>query len=122
MPAQVASFVLLCAWGLVAFGLEQRAAGGVALLVGTFGALVLLSRGRLMGLGDVKAMYALGAAFGPLESTLAICAACLSAIVTLALDGSLRRGRELPFGPHLAAGSVVALLVGDPIVHNLMRL
>jgi len=117
LPAGIVSLALV-----VAFGLEQRAAGGVTLLVGSFGALVWLSRGRLMGLGDVKAMYALGAAFGPLESTVAIGVACLSAIITLALDGSLRRGRALPFGPHLAAGSVVALAVGDPIVHSLVRL
>jgi leader peptidase (prepilin peptidase)/N-methyltransferase len=73
----------------------------------------------MLGFGDVKAMYAVGAAFGPLESLVAIFAACVSGIVTVALAGRLQRGAELRFGPHLAVGAVVALVAGAPIARYL---
>jgi leader peptidase (prepilin peptidase)/N-methyltransferase len=95
------------------------AAWGVAELVIPFGALVAFTRGRMLGFGDVKAMYAVGAAFGPLESLVAIFAACVSGIVTVALAGRLQRGAELRFGPHLAVGAVVALVAGAPIARYL---
>ena len=97
----------------------MRAAGGVALLVGLFGALVALSRGRLMGLGDVKAMYAMGAAFGPAESAIALFAACISGIATALVAGRMRRGAEIRFGPHLAFGSIVTAAAGDAVAHRL---
>ncbi|MBC5800203.1 MAG: prepilin peptidase [Candidatus Eremiobacteraeota bacterium] len=103
-------------------GAAHSAAAGVALMVGCFGGIVVVSRGRWMGLGDVKALYAVGAAFGPLESLLAIFAASLCAIVTSAVAGRLRRGHEIRFGPHLAAGAALVLVAGEPIVHGWMHL
>ncbi len=99
----------------VATDATASAAGGVALLVGSFGSVVVLSRGRALGCGDVKAMYALGAAFGPLESLVAIFAAAVSAIVAAAVAGRLERGAALSFGPHLAVGAVFALIAGGPV-------
>ncbi len=93
----------------------DTAAWGMALLVVPFGALYVFTRGRMLGLGDVKAMYAVGAAFGPLESLVAIFAACVSGIVTVAFARRLRRGAEIRFGPHLAAGAAFALVAGAPI-------
>ena len=81
--------------------------------------LVLVSRGRWMGLGDVKAMFAVGAAFGPLESLVVIFCAAVSALAAAALAGRLRRGTELRFGPHLAAGTVFTLVAGDSIARQL---
>lgn len=104
----------------VASGTATNAAAGVALLVGSFGAIVVVSRGRLMGLGDVKAMYALGAAFGPLESLVAIFAACVSGTIVAILSARFSRGAEVRFGPHLALGSAFALVAGNPIVHTVM--
>jgi prepilin signal peptidase PulO-like enzyme (type II secretory pathway) len=104
----------------VATHATNAATWGVALLVVPFGALVFFTRGRMLGLGDVKAMYAVGAAFGPLESLVAIFAACVSGIVTVALAGRLKRGAELRFGPHLAAGSAFALVAGTPIARYLL--
>lgn len=113
---------LLVTIAVIISGSTFEAVCGVALLVGGFGAVVLLSRSRLMGLGDVKAMFALGAAFGPLESLLAIFAAAVSGIVVATFAGRLRRGTRVPFGPHLAAGSAFALVAGDHIVHHWMGL
>lgn len=106
----------------IAGGTTLDAAYGVCILVGSFGMLVLCSRGRLMGLGDVKAMFAIGAAFGPLESVVAIFAACVSGILWAAFAGRLRRGAGLSFGPHLAAGCAFALVGGDFVVHRMMGL
>ena len=106
----------------IATGATATAAGGVALLVGTFGAVVVFSRGRLMGLGDVKAMFAIGAAFGPVESILVIFAACVSGIVVALASQGFARKSELRFGPHLAVGSAFALVVGNPILHDVMGL
>lgn len=111
--------VLVATLALV-FGSGSDAAWGVATVVGTFGCVVLVSRGRAMGLGDVKAMYAVGAAFGPLETLVVIFAACVSGIVAAKLRGNLVRGGHVRFGPHLACGSAFALVVGDPIVHRVL--
>jgi leader peptidase (prepilin peptidase)/N-methyltransferase len=95
---------------------------GVALLVGSFGTLFIVTRGRLMGLGDIKAMFSIGAAFGPMESLIAIVVACVSGVVAAAVAGKLQRGASVAFGPHLAAGSAVSLIAGDSIVHRIMGL
>jgi leader peptidase (prepilin peptidase)/N-methyltransferase len=107
---------------VVACGDPGEAARGVVVLVGGFGSVVAFSRGRLLGLGDVKALYAVGAAFGPWEGIVAIFGACISGIAAVALAGRLQRGTAIPFGPHLALGSAFALAMGDPIVHRLLRL
>jgi prepilin signal peptidase PulO-like enzyme (type II secretory pathway) len=96
------------------------AAAGVGLIVACFGGLVAYSRGRWMGLGDVKAMYALGAAFGPIESLIAIFAACVSGIVTTTLLRRLAPQKEVRFGPHLAAGAAFALVAGDALAQRLI--
>lgn len=119
LPTALVVGALAIAFGAAA---TSNAAGGVALLVGAFGALMVLSRGRLMGLGDVKAMYAIGAAFGPLESLVAIFGACVSGTIVALVTARFVRGTEIRFGPHLAVGSAFALVAGDPIVHTVMGL
>ncbi len=104
------------------FGQAQSAAWGVGILVGAFGSIVLLSRGQWLGLGDVKALYTLGAAFGPFEGLVAVFAACISAILTAVVGGRFARGTQVRFGPHLAVGAAFALIAGKPIVHGWMGL
>jgi prepilin signal peptidase PulO-like enzyme (type II secretory pathway) len=113
---------LLSAGVAVAFGSAAPAAAGVLVLVALFGSLTVWSKGRLMGLGDVKAMYAIGAAFGPTEAVFAIFAACVSGVATSLISGRFRRGAEIRFGPHLAAGSTIALVAGDRVVHGMLGL
>jgi prepilin signal peptidase PulO-like enzyme (type II secretory pathway) len=108
---------LLSAGVGVLLGDTANAVNGVTILVGAFGLLVAASRGRAMGLGDVKAMFAVGAAFGPIESLIAIFGACASGILTTLLAGRLRRGAVVRFGPHLAAGTLLALVFGNRISH-----
>lgn len=115
MPAAIVVTMLA-----FAFGFTANAVAGVTLLVGTFGTLVLISRGRLMGLGDVKAMYAIGVAFGPLESVVAIFAACVSGTIVAIASSRLRLGSEVRFGPHLALGGAFSLVAGPRIVHAVL--
>jgi len=113
--AILTSFVCLAA------GDATAAVWGVALLVGPFWSLVFVTHGRAIGMGDVKAMFAIGAAFGPLESWIAIFGACVSGIVGVSLAGRLRSRESVRFGPHLAVGCALALAFGDPIVHFIAR-
>jgi leader peptidase (prepilin peptidase)/N-methyltransferase len=110
----------------VAAGSASEASAGVILLVGIFGAVAVISSGRAIGLGDVKAMYAIGAGFGPAKGILILFTASISGLVVSALSKSIERRvptcREIRFGPHLAIGSSVALIAGDRIVHGALGL
>lgn len=97
-----------------------------AILVGgAFYALVFFSKGRAMGGGDIKLAFAMGLMLG-LQSTavamlLAFNVAALVGIVLIALK---RRGRkdQIPFGPFLVGGTVVAFLFGRQIFDWYLRL
>jgi leader peptidase (prepilin peptidase)/N-methyltransferase len=122
LPAAVVTATLA-----VAAGSASEATAGVILLVGIFGAVAVFSRGRAIGLGDVKAMYAIGAGFGPAKAIVILFAASVSGLAVTALARCFeRRGmagcREIRFGPYLAIGSSVALIAGDRIVHGALGL
>jgi prepilin signal peptidase PulO-like enzyme (type II secretory pathway) len=111
---------LLAAAASLSAGQGLAAAGAVVAISGTFGLLVVLSRGRWMGLGDVKAMLLIGAAFGPLQTAIAIFTACLSGLVSAGFQRRLARGATIPFGPHLAVGAMFTLVAGEHVAHVLM--
>ena len=72
-----------------------------------------------MGFGDFKLLAALGAWLGwQAILPIVLMASVLGAVVGLAMKagGSLRQGRFVPFGPFLAGGGVVVMLVGLPTV------
>ena len=89
------------------------------LAAGAFLALVMVSRGRAMGGGDIKLALAMGLLLGLKGTALAMLVAFNSAaIVGIALMAMKRRGRkdQIPFGPFLVAGTVVAFLFGQDLV------
>ncbi|MDQ3946651.1 MAG: A24 family peptidase [Actinomycetota bacterium] len=94
--------------------------GGVAGLTAMLVLNLISPRG--MGMGDVKMSFVLGLYLGFLgwgEVVLGFFAAfLLGALVGLLLIALKRRGRKdaVPFGPFLAAGTVVAALWGEPIL------
>jgi leader peptidase (prepilin peptidase)/N-methyltransferase len=96
---------------------EQLIAGAAA---GGFLLLAALAYPGGMGMGDVKLAGMLGLFLGR-EVTVALLVALLAGtlvgVVVMARRG-VREGRRtaLPFGPFLAAGGVVALLVGPALV------
>jgi leader peptidase (prepilin peptidase)/N-methyltransferase len=93
------------------------AVAGLAVML----ALNLISP-RGMGMGDVKLSFVLGLYLGFLgwgELILGFFTAfLLGAVVGVALIALKLRGRKdsIPFGPWLAAGTVIAALWGEPIV------
>ena len=85
-----------------------------------FGLLVLLSRGRGMGGGDLKLGAALGLLFAwPDISIIIPLSFILGSIFALPLLISGRRGRKdfLPFGPFLALGAASVFFFGYQILH-----
>jgi leader peptidase (prepilin peptidase)/N-methyltransferase len=94
--------------------------GGVAGMTAMFALNLISPRG--MGMGDVKMSFVLGLYLGFLgwgEVMLGFFAAfLLGALVGVALIALKLRGHKdaVPFGPFLAAGTVLAALWGDPIL------
>lgn len=94
--------------------------GGVAGLTVMLGLNLISPRG--MGMGDVKMSFVLGLYLGFLgwgELVLGFFAAfVLGAVVGVGLIALKLRGRKdaVPFGPFLAAGTVLAGLWGEPIL------
>ncbi|MCZ2292475.1 MAG: prepilin peptidase [Burkholderiales bacterium] len=72
-----------------------------------------------MGFGDFKLLAGLGAWLGwQAILPIVLMASVIGAVVGLLMkmSGSLREGRFVPFGPFLAGGGLVVLLVGLPTV------
>jgi leader peptidase (prepilin peptidase) / N-methyltransferase len=95
-------------------GAALAAASGACVVGGALLALHLGSRGRGLGLGDVKLGVAIGTGLGPPAGALALGAAfVLGATYALALlaTGRAQRGDAIAFGPFLAAGSFAAALL-----------
>jgi len=115
--------VLLVAAGLAGGdpGQALRALLGGVVAFAVLLALALINP-RGMGLGDVKLAAFLGLGLGFLgwdHLVLGLFAAfLLGGLVAVALLALRRRGRrdEIPFGPWLAAGSLVAVLLGEPLI------
>lgn len=81
---------------------------------------VALAYPRGMGLGDVKLAAAMGFFLGS-EVSVAIFVALLAGsvvgIAMIARGGAAARKRTIPFGPFLAFGGLVGLLVGNQILN-----
>ncbi len=97
------------------------AAWGVVIWLGVVGGLWALSRGRGMGLGDVKLAPSLGALLGWISLGSAVvgllAAFIVGALVGIALMIAHRAGRgsRIAFGPFLLLGTLIGVLVGEPI-------
>ena len=72
-----------------------------------------------MGLGDVHILAAVGAVCGWVVPSLAFFLAAFLALAWAVTIFVFRRQRELPYGPWLAAGALVAVLFHDRLVYLL---
>jgi leader peptidase (prepilin peptidase) / N-methyltransferase len=73
-----------------------------------------------MGMGDVKLALLIGAGLGvvtPVGLMIGMLAGLIPGVVLLARHGRAARKMPFPFGPCLAAGAIVALFAGEPILH-----
>jgi prepilin signal peptidase PulO-like enzyme (type II secretory pathway) len=92
---------------------------------GAFYALVLFSKGRAMGGGDIKLAFAMGLMLGVKGVAVAMLLAFnAAAIVGIVMIATKRRGRkdQIPFGPFLVGGTVVAFLFGRILIDWYLRM
>lgn len=85
-----------------------------------FGGLWVVTKGRGMGLGDVKLVGPLALLMGWPNSLVGFFLAFISGAVVgvcLLLLGKKRFGQVVPFGPFLVLGTVLALVWGDGLSH-----
>lgn len=97
--------------------LPERAAA--AAIGGGIMFAVVLAYPAGMGLGDVKLVAVMGLFLGRALAPAVLAALLAGTIVGLALiarHGSEARKRAIPFGPFLALGGVIGLLVGEQLV------
>jgi leader peptidase (prepilin peptidase)/N-methyltransferase len=116
-PAAVAAVALGLA--LKPSGVPEQLIAGTA--AGGFLLVFVLAYPKGMGMGDVKLAAVLGLFLGR-----SVGVAILSGVLAGAIVGSVvmarvgvQKGRKtaIPFGPFLALGGVIALLVGPAVVH-----
>ncbi|MDO8669037.1 MAG: A24 family peptidase, partial [Candidatus Buchananbacteria bacterium] len=85
-----------------------------------FLAIVLISRGKWMGVGDIKLAFLMGLILGwPNISVALFLAFLIGAIigVGLMIFGKKTIKSEVPFGPFLVAGTFIALFFGREIIN-----
>jgi prepilin signal peptidase PulO-like enzyme (type II secretory pathway) len=90
-----------------------------------FALLIAITRGRGMGWGDVKLVFALGLIFGWLQTLLLVALAfVIGAIVGLALIAihSKNMKSALPFGPFLALSAAIVFFFGQSLADIYLRL
>jgi len=92
---------------------------------GFFYLLFFLTRGRGMGMGDVKLAGLMGLILGWPKIIIALYLAFLTGAifaVILILSGKKKFGQRIPFGPFLVGGTFVAWFWGEEILGYLGRL
>lgn len=92
---------------------------------GGFYGLVAATKGRAMGGGDVKLAFAMGLMLGLQGTAVAMLLAFnVAALVGIGLLATRKRRRrdQIPFGPYLVGGTIVAFLYGREIVAWYLRI
>ena len=92
---------------------------------GFFGLLVVLTKGRGMGLGDVKLAFLMGLVLGLPRIIVALYFAFLTgALVSaiLILSKKKKFGQTVPFGPFLVGGTIFALFYGNQAIEWWLRI
>ena len=79
--------------------------------------LLVLSKGRAMGGGDIKLMAATGLLLGWQLNIIAFLVGCiLGSIIHLTLMAMKKADRVLAFGPYLSMGVYIAMIWGEQLV------
>ncbi len=87
--------------------------------------LHLITRGRGMGLGDVKLAFLMGLLLGFPKIIVAFYLAFLTGAAVsliLVLIGKKKFGQTIPFGPFLVAGTLIAMFLGELIIKQFNNL
>lgn len=84
-----------------------------------FALLIIITRGRGMGWGDVKYVFFLGLALGFPSAIIAVFLAFLAGAITSLILIAIKKkrfGQTIPFGPFLSLGALVTVLWGDKVM------
>ncbi len=101
---------------------------GILMMVGIggfFWGLIIITRGKGMGRGDVKLGAFIGLMLGFPQAVLAMILSFLTGAVfsiILIIAGKKHFGQTIPFGPFLVLGSLIVLFWGDKILEWYLRL
>ncbi|MFN4244398.1 MAG: prepilin peptidase [Tepidisphaerales bacterium] len=99
--------------GFLGAALGAMVGGGFIWLVRIAGTLGF---GKLaMGLGDVHLMAGVGAVVGGVVATSALFLGAVVGLVVVAYGAIVHRQREVPFGPYLAAGTLLGMVLACPL-------
>jgi len=90
--------------------------GGLAFGGGLFFALWFLTHGNGLGFGDVKLMFGAGLLIGFSKTIFALITGCLIGAVVHTIRMKKGAGRKLAFGPYLALGIGLSVLIGGPVI------
>jgi prepilin signal peptidase PulO-like enzyme (type II secretory pathway) len=93
---------------------------GLVALAGIYGALYAVSKGKWVGLGDVKLSIFIGAVLGWEKALLVLCLSNVIGFLVVVpglLSKKLDRTSRIPFGPFLILAFVIAGLFGDAVIH-----
>ncbi len=90
---------------------------GGCLVSGIFLLIILVSKGKAMGGGDMKLMAAAGLLIGWKKILLALAlGAVFGSVIHLTLMAVSKKEKVLSFGPYLSAGIYVSILFGDRMI------
>ena len=90
---------------------------GMVCVSGFLFLLFLLTKGRGIGGGDIKLMFAAGLLLGWQKIILALMIGCIvGSIIHLILMKVSDKGRMLAFGPYLSAGIYISMLFGETLI------
>ena len=79
--------------------------------------LIIITKGRGMGDGDMKLMAATGLLLGWKLNIIAFLLGCIiGSIIHLSLMAIKKAGRELAFGPYLSVGIYIAMIWGEQLL------
>ena len=87
---------------------------------GFFLAIVLISRGRWMGIGDIKLAFLMGLVLGFPKILVALFLAFMAGAIMgmiLVFLGKKTLKSEVPFGPFLVSGTFIALFWGEKLIN-----
>jgi prepilin signal peptidase PulO-like enzyme (type II secretory pathway) len=90
-----------------------------------FAVIVLISRGRWMGIGDIKLAFLMGLILGWPNILVALFSAFfIGAIIGLGLiiAGKKQLSSEVPFGPFLVTGTFLAIFLGEQLINWYLNL
>lgn len=101
-------------------GVVGSAIGAIAILAGLYLIVYIISDGKWIGFGDVKLGVGLGLLLA--DWKLALSALILAnfvgllAVLPSLIAGQVDRKTQIPFGPFLIIGTVLAWFIGNPII------